>query len=138
MFNSTSVPAPSSLQTVNSAPICLARSWIPGKPQCPERPPYSTTLGQCPFHRRESVDAEIRHRLFPSRYVRPVRGGKHFVTTPAQYCVSRLEELDARLVAPLLPARETSLNVRCLQQATIASTPFISGICTSIRVMSGR
>src|ERR1700733_1625920 len=39
MLNSTSVPAPSSLQTANCAPICLARSRIPGKPQCPERPP---------------------------------------------------------------------------------------------------
>src|SRR5271154_29679 len=58
-------------------------------------------LGQCPFHRRESVDAEIRHRRFPSRYALPGRGGKRYVTTPAQYGISRLEESGARLVAPL-------------------------------------
>ena len=49
MLNSTSVPAPSSLQTANCAPICLARSRNPGKPQCPERPPCSRTFGSMPF-----------------------------------------------------------------------------------------
>src|SRR3984957_3978405 len=69
-------------------------------------------LGQCPFHRRESVDAEIRHKCLPSRYVRPVRGGKHFVTTLSQCGISRPEESDAQLVAHLLRTRHTLLKDR--------------------------
>src|SRR5208282_6611392 len=38
MVRSISVPAPAALQIVRFEPICLARSRIPAKPKCPDRP----------------------------------------------------------------------------------------------------
>src|SRR5258708_5039131 len=38
ILNSTSVPAPTSLHISSCAPICWARSRMPGNPQCPSRP----------------------------------------------------------------------------------------------------
>ena len=49
MRNSTSVPAPSSLQRSMFPPMRSARSRIPGKPQCPASPSWPSTLGSMPL-----------------------------------------------------------------------------------------